>query len=117
MNHRIRALNRFISGWCAYFALADTPSVFREFDKWIRRRLRQVYWKQWKKPKTKRRMLKSLGIPPQQAYEWSYTSKGSWRISRSPPLGRALPTKHFVSIGLVGFSDRYGHVRSVWRTA
>lgn len=117
MGRRIYVLNKFIQGWCAYFALADTPSVFEECDEWLRRRLRQVYWKQWKRPKTRRRKLKSLGIPSQKAYEWSYTRKGSWRIAGSPPLSRALPKAHFVGIGLEGFKANYGRIRDVWRTA
>lgn len=88
---RISVLNRYIQGWCAYFALADTPSSFAEFDKWLRRRLRQVAWKQWKKPRTKRRNLIALGIPAQKAYEWAYTSKRSWRIAGSAPLQRPCP--------------------------
>jgi hypothetical protein len=46
---RLAALNRFITGWAAYFALAGTPSVFAEFDEWLLRRLRQVRWKEWKR--------------------------------------------------------------------
>lgn len=117
MKARIHALNRYIRGWCAYFALADTPSVFEECDEWLRRRLRQVYWKQWKRPKTRRRMLRSLGIPSQKAYEWSYTRKGSWRIAGSAPLQRAMPKAHFEEIGLAGFKVNYGRIRDVWRTA
>ena len=117
MAQRITVLNRYIHGWCAYFALADTPSSFAEFDEWLRRRLRQVHWKQWKRPKTKRRKLKALGIPAQQAREWSYTSKGSWRIAGSAPLQRAMPKTYWINLGLQGFGDRYGYVREVWRTA
>ena len=49
MEVRIAALNRFTRGWTAYFALADTFSVFGELDEWLRRRLRQVRWKEWKR--------------------------------------------------------------------
>lgn len=117
MPDRIAALNRFIAGWTAYFALADTPSVFAALDPWMRRRLRQVYWKQWKKPKTKSRKLRSLGIPAQEAYKVSYTRKGSWRLAGTATLHGALPKAHFAKIGLVGFGDCYGKVRAVWRTA
>ena len=48
---RIAALNRLTRGWTAYFALADTLSVFEELDEWLRRRLRQVRWKEWKRPR------------------------------------------------------------------
>ena len=47
---RIARLDRFLAGWAAYFALAETPSVFDELDEWLRRRLRQVRWKEWKRP-------------------------------------------------------------------
>ena len=43
--------------------LADTPSPFRELDKWLRRRLRQVRWKEWKRVRTKLRTLRAAGIP------------------------------------------------------
>ncbi|MDA6151409.1 hypothetical protein OSK18_28410, partial [Escherichia coli] len=48
MEVRIEKLNQYLTGWCGYFALADTPSKFKEFDEWIRRRLRMIEWKQWK---------------------------------------------------------------------
>ena len=57
MERRIAEINRFTDGWTAYFALADTPTPFERLDKWLRRRLRQVRWKQWKRYRTKRRNL------------------------------------------------------------
>ena len=57
MDYRIAKLNQYLIGWCGYFALADTKSVFKELDGWIRRRLRMCLWKNWKKPKTKIRNL------------------------------------------------------------
>lgn len=117
MGERIGVLNRFIRGWCAYFALADTPSVFDEFDEWLRRRLRQVRWKEWKRPVTRAHNLQRLGIERQKAYEWGFSRKGAWRTAASPPLGRALPNAYWRTLGLVGFSDSYGRIRQVWRTA
>jgi len=116
-NERIAVLNRFIRGWCAYFALADTPSVFEELDGWLRRRLRQVAWKQWKKVRTKWRNLQRHGIPRRKAWEWANSRKGSWRVSGSYILARALPNLYWSELGLVGFSDSYGRIRNVWRTA
>lgn len=111
MSERITVLNRYIRVWCAYFALADTPSVFEQADEWLRRRLRQVSWKQWKRPITRRHNLLKLGVPPQKAYEWSYSRKGSWRIAGAAPLQRALPPAHWSRTGLVGFHESYGPVR------
>ncbi len=116
-NERIAVLNRFIRGWCAYFALADTPSVFKELDGWLRRRLRQVAWKQWKKVRTKWRNLQRHGIPPRKAWEWANSRRGSWRVSGSAILARALSNAYWSQFGLVGFSESYGRIRNVWRTA
>jgi group II intron reverse transcriptase/maturase len=117
MNQRIIVLNRFIRGWSAYFALADTPSVFEQCDEWLRRRLRQVSWKQWKRPRNRARNLRALGIPQQKAHEWSNSRRGSWRIAGSAPLQRAMPNAYWSNMGLVGFKESYGRVRHVWRTA
>ena len=59
---------------------------------WLRRRLRQIRWKEWKRTHTKRRNLIALGIPAQKARERAGSRKGYWRISGSAPLQRALPT-------------------------
>ena len=63
MEYRIEKLNQYLIGWCGYFALADTKSIFRKLDSWIRRRLRMCLWKSWKKPKTRIRNLIKLGVP------------------------------------------------------
>lgn len=110
---RIAILNRFIRGWCAYFALADTPSVFAELDEWLRRRLRQVTWKQWKRLRTKLRMLQRHGIQRNQAWQWANTSKGTWRIAGSAVMTRALPNAYWRTQGLMDFSESYRSARSV----
>lgn len=114
MAHRIGALNRFIRGWCAYFAWAETPSVFAELDQWLRRRLRQCQWKQWKRIRTRVRELVRLGIKRNQAWQWANTRRGSWRVAGSAILQRALPSVHWQGLGLVGFVEAYGRVRVVW---
>jgi hypothetical protein len=114
---RITEINRFTVGWTAYFALADTPSPFEELDKWLRRRLRQVRWKEWKRLRTKRRNLIALGIPEDQAHQWACTRKGYWRIAGSAPLQRALPNAYWTSQGLKGFTDPYRRFRDAKRTA
>jgi group II intron reverse transcriptase/maturase len=117
MSVRMVALNRFIRGWTAYFALADTPSIFEELDEWLRRRLRQVRWKEWKRPRARARNLRALGIPFWQAYQWSNTRRGSWRVAGSPILQRALPSSYWTSQGLTGFCVSYRRSRDTRRTA
>ena len=114
---RLALLNRFIGGWTAYFALAETPSVFTELDEWLRRRLRQVRWKEWKRPAARRRNLIALGIPAWQAHQWANSRRGYWRLSGSAPLHRALPIRYWADLGLVGLGDRTRRLWEHWRTA
>jgi group II intron reverse transcriptase/maturase len=117
MAGRIAALNRFSRGWTAYFALADTFSVFAELDEWLRRRLRQVRWKEWKRFSAKWRQLRALGIADGQARQWAASSRGCWRIAGSPILQRALPMAYWQNQGLVGFLGPYRQLRDARRTA
>lgn len=117
MRRRITEINRFTVGWTAYFALADTPRPFEDLDEWLRRRLRQVRWKEWKRCSTKRRNLIALGIPERPAREWSATRKGSWRLAGSAPLQRALPKRYWTDVGLHGFTNPYRRFREATRTA
>lgn len=111
MEYRIQKLNQYLVGWCGYFALADTKSIFLELDKWIRRRLRMCLWKNWKKPKTKTRNLIQLGVPQWQAYEWGNTRKSYWRISNSPILHRTLGNSYWRNQGLKSLEARYENLR------
>jgi group II intron reverse transcriptase/maturase len=111
MQHRLTKLNRFTRGWMAYFRIADTPTVFAHLDEWYRRRMRQILWKQWKRIRTKIRMLTSLGIRPELAYQWGNSSKSYWRIAKSPVLHRALPNSFWDKIGLVTLSATWERFR------
>jgi hypothetical protein len=90
MERRIKEINRFTVGWTGYFAFADTILPFEKLEKWLRRRLRQVRWKEWKRPQTRYRNLRALGIPDHAARSWAASQKGYWRVAGSWPLQRAL---------------------------
>ena len=113
MEVRIQKLNQYLMGWCGYFALADTPSVFKTLESWIRRRLRMCVWKSWKKPSTKVRKLTGLGIPKGKAHEWGNSRKGYWRISKSPILHKALGNSYWSSQGLKSLIARYETLRHI----
>ena len=111
MPERIEQLNQYILGWCGYFSLAETPSVFKELDGWIRRRLRMCQWKEWKLPRTRVRKLQSLGVPKRKAYEWGNTRKKYWRVAASPILHKALGNSYWESQGLKSLYQRYESLR------
>ncbi|EON70225.1 Retron-type reverse transcriptase [Lysinibacillus sphaericus OT4b.31] len=111
MEYRIEKLNQYLIGWCGYFALADTPSIFNRLDSWIKRRLRMCLWKNWKKPRTRVRNLIRLKVPYGKAYEWGNTRKGYWRISKSPILHRTLGNSYWNGQGLKSLQVRYETLR------
>jgi RNA-directed DNA polymerase len=117
MERRISEINRFTVGWTAYFRLADTPTPFEDLDEWLRRRLRQVRWKEWKRPRTRRRNLRALGISETNARQWASSRKGYWRIAGSKPLAVALSNGYWTDLGLQGFLDPYRRFRDAKRTA
>lgn len=111
MEQRIEKLNQYLVGWCSYYALADTPSRFKEFDEWIRRRLRMCEWKHWKLPKTRVRKLIALGVPKHKAFEWGNSRKKYWRIAHSPILHKTLGNSYWSSRGLKSLYQRYESLR------
>jgi RNA-directed DNA polymerase len=114
MDERVVRINRYVTGWMGYFQLADTPRVFGDLDEWLRRRMRQIRWKEWKRTATRRRNLRMLGIPEQSAREWAGSSKGYWRIAGSPVLQRALPNSYWDDLGLKLLKPTWQRFRSAW---
>jgi len=107
MNYRIGRLNRFTTGWMAYFRLADAEPVFRSLDGWLRRRLRQVRWKEWKTTAAKRHNLRIRGISESSARKWAGSSKGYWRVSGSKILQVSLPNSYWDRLGLKTLSQTW----------
>lgn len=90
-----------------YFALANIKRHMTGIDEWVRRRLRQICWKQWKTSKRRYEELCRLGIPAILARLTAGTSKGVWRLSASPPLQRALSNAYWHERGLKSFLQQY----------
>lgn len=112
MGNEVRAkkLRRYIMGWINYFKIADMKNLLSQTDEWMRRRIRMIYWKQWKRVKTRFEMLKSYGIYKQKAWEYANTRKGYWRTSNSPILSKALKNDVIKGLGFLFFSEYYRQV-------
>ena len=100
---------QFVRGWVNYFKLADMKKLLKETDEWARRRIRAVYWKQWKKVKTKYRMLKALGLEDWKVKELAFSRKGYWRMAKA--LNQALSNKIIAKLGYTSMLDYYLVVR------
>lgn len=105
-------LRRYIMGWINYFKIADMKSMLAKVDEWMRRCIGMVYWKQWKKVRTRINQLISLGIGKSKAWEFANTRKGYWRISHSPILSCSLTNDTLRKRNYLFFSDYYSHVNS-----
>ena len=96
---------QFVRGWVNYFRLADMKKLLRETDEWARRRIRAVYWKQWKKVKTKYRMLKALGLEHWRAKELACSRKGCWRMAQV--INQIFSKKIIARLGYTSMLDYY----------
>ncbi len=100
-------LRRAVVGWVNYYALADGRNHMIRFDAWLRRRMRQMIWKQWKRAKNRYQRLRQRGVSEYWAVRAGGSSKGYWRMSSSPPIHLALGNDYLERSGLVSFSQQY----------
>jgi len=96
----VKELSVYLIGWRGYFGFCETPSVLRELDQWIRRRLRAIVWKQWKHGPTRFAELRRRGVGRAQAAQAAGSPRGPWRLSSSPALSIALSNAFLTSLGL-----------------
>lgn len=110
MWQRMLKLKQAITGWVNYFSIADMGKLAKSLDKWLRRRIRMCFWKQWKKIRTKRNNLVKLGIDSSKAWEFANTRKSYWRISNSPILSRTVTNEYLKQLGFQSIAERYSLV-------
>lgn len=106
----IQEINTYIVGWIGYYRQATTPSVYEKLDGWIRRRLRQMIWKRWKRGTTRFRELVRLGVPKWRA-GLGAIGNSPWRMSTSPVIKEALSNGYFHNLGLKSIRSRYLELR------
>jgi RNA-directed DNA polymerase len=97
-------LSRYLIGWRGYFGFCETPSVLRRLDQWIRRRLRAIAWRQWKRGKTRFAELRRRGVGKDLAAQTAGSPHGPWRLSNSPALAIALSNAALNALGLASLA-------------
>lgn len=106
MNCIVQELSAFMRGWGAYFGFCQTPSVLRDLDSWVRRRLRAVQWKQWRRPRRRLAELRKRGVSPGFAATTAASARGPTHLARSQAVQVALPNAYFDSLGLFRLAAR-----------
>ena len=106
---REKEYQEYVRGWVQYYRLTDMKGLLKRTDEWARRRIRAVYWKQWKKIKTRYRMLKALGMEHWMAKELACSRKGYWRMAQV--IGSVFKNEIVVKLGYMSMFDYYLIVR------
>lgn len=108
----VEDLNPILRGWINYFILAETKGFAEELDKWIRRRLRLILWRQWKRPWTRFKKLMQFGVPEERAAISAFNGRGPWFNSGASHMNQALRRKHFDNAGLFSLLDQLHQCRT-----
>lgn len=109
----IETLNPVLRGWINYFQLTDAKGILDQLDSWVRRRLRCLLWRQWKRPRTRERKLRALGLDAERAWASSVNGRGAWWNAGASHLNQALPAAYFTTKGLVSLMGSYQRLQSL----
>jgi RNA-directed DNA polymerase len=100
-----KELATYLRGWKSYFGFSQTPSVLHRLEQWMRRRLRSMIWKQWKRGQVRFRNLRQRNIGTDLAAATAGSARGPWRLADSPALHAAFPIAYFDALGLPRLVD------------
>ena len=105
--YRALKLTQFIRGWVNYFGMADMKALLTKIDEWLRHKIRAIYWKQWKKVKTRYRKLEELGMK-EEYIQWHATMRqGIWNCSSNRMVQFALNNEKLREWGYPTFTEFY----------
>jgi len=107
----IESMNPVLRGWMNYFSLTQSRRPIEELDTWLRRRLRCIVWRQWKRPKTRESKLRAHGLDAQRAWKSSVNGRGPWWNAGAKHMIAALPPKYFTQLGLVSLVATHQHLQ------
>jgi len=107
LSRTIEELNPILRGWGNYYGLSKVKGVFEELDQWIRRRLRLLLWRQWKRPRTRAQKLQKLGLEKSRAKRAAFNTFGPWWNAGASHMNQAIPIKTFDQMGLVSLLEQH----------
>jgi group II intron reverse transcriptase/maturase len=96
-----------LRGWIAYFRYAEVKGIFEELDGWLRRKLRRILWKQWKRPYTRAKNLMRRGLTEATAWRSATNGHGPWWNAGAAHMNKAVPKSYFDKLGLVSIMSQY----------
>jgi hypothetical protein len=102
---------RVMNGWLGYYRIADIKTYLQRISEWLRRRIRQLYWKRWKRVGTRYENLIRLGVPRDKAWQWANARKGYWCIAGSWIMTTTMNNRYFETLGFPNILKRYEELR------
>jgi len=112
LGHVARDLGPVIRGWVAYFRLSEVKAGFEALDEWLRRKLRCILWRQWKRPRTRAKKLRLLCLDPARARLSAGNGRGPWWNAGASHMNQAVPTSMLRRMGLVSFLEEHRRLAS-----
>jgi RNA-directed DNA polymerase len=110
-------IGRVLRGWIQYFKLAEVKNIFEELDEWIRRKLRCLKWRQWKRVYTRAKNLMKRGVEKERAWKSATNGRGPWWNAGASHMNEAFKKSYFDEIGLVSLLEEILIFRNQSRTA
>jgi len=103
----VETLTPILRGWISYFRLAQVKGTFEELDGWLRRKLRCILWRQWKKPRTRQKKLMARGLDGLRAWHSANNGRGPWWNAGANHMNDAYRKSYFDTLGLLSFLDQH----------
>jgi len=103
-----------IRGWASYFRLAEVKGVFETLDKWLRRKLRCILWRQWKRSYPRAKRLMQRGLTEARAWRSATNGRGPWWNAGASHMNEACPTSFFRNLGLIRLMDQHRRFQNAW---
>jgi RNA-directed DNA polymerase len=100
-------LSVVLRGWVAYYRMSEVKVSFEMLDEWIRRKLRSVLWRQWKRPRARMKELARRGLSPERAACSAYNGRGPWWNARTSHMHQAVPTSELRRLGLISLIEEH----------
>jgi RNA-directed DNA polymerase len=113
MQQVIEELKPKLRGWLNYFRYVDSDYLLKELDGWLRRKLRVILWKQWKRTYTRAKKLIKLGLSSDAAWRFVRKQRGPWHIAGTNVMNRMLDNTFFEKLGLVTLQSQYLRLQRV----
>ena len=113
MSKTIKEANPKLRGWVNYFHLVGNTTIFLDLDSWLRRKLRAILWRQWKRNHTRAKNLIKLGLSADASWRFVRIERGPWATAGTNVMHRVLRNSYFEDLGLFSLQEQYLRLQRV----